>query len=302
MTRQLLGLSAGSVGGNAETLLKKALTAAEAEGAHVSLVRLQELRLTSGPDEDQPDDTPWFWNQLMEADGLIVSSPIYTRALPGRLKLLADKMLGPNADRAIVEQILDMRRKGQEPVVPFHVDERIMRPRVAGFIAVGGALLPRWRIFALPLMHGLTFSMQTAVVDHMVVGGAGLPQSVVMDDAAMTRAARLGSNVATQLGRTFGEAEYVGDQGSCPVCHLDLVALRGQEVICATCGAQGQLRSDCSIAWTDLATSVISMQEKRTHYAEILETATRLGQVSEQITARASEFAQFTHVIRPDRR
>jgi multimeric flavodoxin WrbA len=298
-TKKLLGVSAGSIDGNAETLLKEALISAESNGARVSLIRLEELHITSGPEQAQADDSGWFWNQLMEADGIIFSSPIYTRALPGRLKLIADKILGPNSDRAIIKLILDMRNKGQEPAVPFHVDERVMRPRVGAFIAVGGAILPHWQMLALPLMHGLTFSMQTAVIDHMIVGGAGTPGAVVLNDSAMKRASKLGIAVASQLGRTFEAAEYVGDSGLCPVCHLDIVQLKGKEVTCATCGAKGQLLSDSSIEWTDLNTSVISMKEKNSHYVEILDTASKLGKLNDQITKSIAKYKVYNPIVRP---
>ena len=45
----VLGLGCGQPHGSAEILLKAALRAAEAEGAQVELVRLDELRLPSGP-------------------------------------------------------------------------------------------------------------------------------------------------------------------------------------------------------------------------------------------------------------
>ena len=124
----------------------------------------------------------------MAADGVIVSAPIFSRSVPGRLKLLMDRLLGPNADRAIVEKLIAMRAAGEEPAVPFRLDERVLRPRVAGFIAVGGSLTPQWKALALPLMHTFTFSMQTAVVDQMVIVGAGTPKSVVLDDARAARA------------------------------------------------------------------------------------------------------------------
>ena len=75
-----------------------------------------------------------------------------------------------------------MRDAGEEPAVPFRLDERVLRPRVAGFIAVGGSLTPQWKSLALPVMHAFTFSMQTAVVDQIVIAGAGTPKSVVLDD------------------------------------------------------------------------------------------------------------------------
>ena len=67
----------------------------------------------------------------------------------------------------------------------FPYDERVFRPRVAGLIAVGGALTSGWRSLALPLMHQLTFSAQIAIADQLLVGGAGMPRSVVLDDEAV---------------------------------------------------------------------------------------------------------------------
>src|SRR6185436_1530736 len=105
-----------------------------------------------------------------------------------------------------------------------------------------------WKTLALPILHTVTFSMHMAVVDQVQFEGAGTPQSIVLQPEAIARAA--------QLGR------------------LDVVSLRGSEVECATCGARGVLE-DGGVRWTDLDTSVISMTEKRNHFAEIRETAAR---------------------------
>jgi multimeric flavodoxin WrbA len=301
MTWRLLGLNAGSAGGNNEIVLVEALRAARSQGGQgvqVELVRLDELHLPSGPDPTEPDDAWWFWERLMEADGLIVSSPIYSRTVPARLKLLMDRLLGPNADRAIVEKLIAMRAAGEEPAVPFRLDERVLRPRVAGLIAVGGALTPQWKTLVLPAMHILTFSLQTAVVDQFVVSGAGTSKSVLLDDEALQRAALLGRNVAGQLGRTFEQAEYLGDQGLCPMCHLDLVELRGRAVACATCGARGRLADDCTVEWTDLDTSVLSMAERRDHYDEILDTAARHAKMQDVIAERVAGYDD-AFVVRP---
>src|SRR4051794_40009836 len=237
--RKVLGLGCGQPDGSAEILLTTALRAAEEAGASVASVRLEELRLPSGPDPSEPDDAWWFWEQLFECDGLIVSSPIISRTVAARLKLLGDRLLGPNADAAIIEELVRIRRAGGEPAVPFRVDERVLKPRVAGFLAVGGSLTAQWKTLALPVMHTMTFSMQIAVVDQVVFEGAGTPRSIVLDDAALARAARLGRTVAEQLGRPFEAAEYRGDEpGVCPMCHLDVVVLRGRAVECATCGTR----------------------------------------------------------------
>jgi len=299
VTMRLLGLGAGTPGGSAEIVLDVALQAAENEGADVELVRLDDLSLPSGPDPKTPDDLWWLWERLMAADGLVVSAPIISRTVPARLKLVVDRLLGPNADAAIVETLLAMRAAGHEPAVPFRLDERVLRPRVAGLIAVGGSLTQQWKALALPVMHSLTFSMQTAVVDQMVIAGAGTPKSVVLDDDALARAATLGRNVARQLGRSFDEAQYCGDPGACPLCHLDVVELHGRDVQCASCGARGRFADDFSIEWTDLDSSVITLAEKRAHYQEILETAGRHAKVRDEIEEKAAAYDSSGWLVRP---
>ena len=145
MGKRLLGLGCGQLGGSAEILLKAALRAAQEAGAEVELVRLEELRIPSGPDPAEPDDAWWVWDRLVEADAVIVATPIISRTVAARLKLLADRLLGPNADAAIIEELVKVQRAGGSPAVPFRVDDRVLKPRVAGFISVGGSLTPQWK-------------------------------------------------------------------------------------------------------------------------------------------------------------
>jgi multimeric flavodoxin WrbA len=243
--------------------------------------------------------TRTFWERWVEADALIVSTPIISRTVPGRLKWLGDRLLGPNADAAIVADLLELRRQGREPAVPFRVDERVLKPRVAGFIAVGGSLTSQWKTLALPVLHTLTFSMQIAVVDQVVFEGAGTPRSIVLDDAAMARAGLLGRNVAGQAGRRFEDAEYRGDAaGVCPLCHLDVVVLRGgRGVECATCGARGELTVDgddvgVRFSAEGLSHSVITLAEKHAHFAEIQETAARHRDLAAEIARRAEVYGR----------
>jgi multimeric flavodoxin WrbA len=297
---RLLGIGCGQLAGSAEILLVEALRAAATEGAEVELVRLEELRIPSGPDAPEPDDAWWLWEKLVECDALIVSTPIISRTVAARLKLVADRLLGPNADAAIIEALVAAKRAGQDPGVPFRVDERVLKPRVAGFIAVGGSLTSQWKTLALPILHTVTFSMHMAVVDQVQFEGAGTPQSIVLQPEAIARAAQLGRNVATQIGRAFADAEYRGEDGLCPLCHLDVVTLRGSDVECATCGARGVLEGG-RVRWTDLDTSVISMTEKRNHFAEIRATAARHASQREEIETAARAYDGFDRIARPPR-
>ena len=298
--RRMLGLGCGQPHGSAEILLKAALRAAQEQGAEVELVRLNEVRLPSGTAEAaEPDDAWWLWERMVECDGLIVSTPIISRTVAARLKLFIDRALGPNADAAIIAGLLALRREGREPAVPFRIDERVLKPRVAGFLAVGGSLTSQWKTLALPIMHTATFSMHIAVVDQVQFEGAGTPRSVVLDQTALDRAAVLGRNVASQFGVPFDQARYLGPPGVCPMCHLDVVVLRGADVECATCGARGRLAAGPQVTWTELSSSVISMDEKRAHAAEIQDTAARHQELREQISERARAFDAYDRTVRP---
>ena len=85
------------------------------------------------------------------------------------------------------------------------------------------------------------------------------------------------------------------------MCHLNVVALRGTDVECATCGARGLLGPDLRVTWTDLSTSVISMDEKRSHAAEIQETAERHREVRTEIDERARAFEAYDPAVQPPR-
>jgi flavone/flavonol reductase len=309
---RVIGLSAGKPGGSAEILLKIALGAAADEGAEVALVRLDDLDLPLrpvGPDDGAvTDDGPWLWEQVMESDGLIVSSPIYSRTIPGKLKLVADRLSGPAADVAFAENYRRMLDAGETPPVSFPYDERVWRPRVAGLIAVGGALTSQWKTLALPLMFQMTISSQIALADKLLVGGAGMPRSVVLDAAALAGAVRVGTSVGSQLGRPFAQVQYRGEPGLCPLCHHSIVSVSVADVECAVCGAGGRMAVEDGAAVVrfddpaGLERSVVSMTEKRAHFAEVMQTGAAQGALAPEIAARASVYDAFRGLIAPERR
>jgi multimeric flavodoxin WrbA len=306
---RVLGLSAGNPGGSAEILLTIALRAAAGDGAQTALVRLDDLVLPTRPvgptDDTAADDGAWLWDQVMDSDGIIVAAPIYSRTVPGKLKLVADRLSGPAADVAFAEAYRRMLDSGQTPPVAFPYDERVFRPRVAGLIAVGGALTSQWKALALPLMHQMMFSSHIAVADQLLVGGAGMPRSVVLDESALAAAARVGESVGSQLGRRFDAVQYRGDAGLCPLCHLSLVTVDGDHVECATCGAGGRLvvsGAAAAVRFDDpagLERSIISMTEKRAHFHEVQQTAGVQGPQAAEIAQRAARYAAGESRITP---
>ncbi len=150
-------------------------------------------------------------------------------------------------------------------------------------------------------MHSLSFSLRCGVVDQAVFAGSGTPASVVLQPSALDRARLLGERIAGQLGRRYDEVEYLGEPGLCPLCHLNVIDVRADDVVeCATCGAEGHLLADevggVSVVFDDpagLAKSVIAMEEKRLHSKEILSTAAAHAARGEEIRAGAAPFREW---------
>jgi multimeric flavodoxin WrbA len=307
MPKRVLGVGAGTSGGSAEILLKAALMEAEATGAQAAFLRLDDLRIdTAGPlFGAHDDDCRWFFEQVMAVDGVIYSAPIYSRLLPGKLRLLADRVFGPHADVGFIRLLMEREAAGEPITVPFTPDERVLRPRVAAFIAVGGALTDQWGTLALPMMHSMAFSMRSGVVDQVRFGGAGTPRSIVLDPSALERARLLGRNVAEQLGRDYQDVEYRGEPGLCPLCHLDVIELRGRSAECASCGAAGRLEigddGEPRVVFDaqGLERSVNDLVEKRAHSEEILETADRHAARADEVSAGAAAFASWGEPLTP---
>ena len=129
----------------------------------------------------------------------------------------------------------------------------------------------------------------------------------MLQPEALERARRLGGNVGAQLGRPYDEAEYLGDPGACPLCHLSVIALRGATAECATCGAVGLLRAGDDGVVFELAPdgarqSILSLAEKLDHFAEVQETAAQHAPMRDLIERSAREYAAWDPRIIPPRR
>jgi NAD(P)H-dependent FMN reductase len=177
--------------------------------------------------------------EIMECDGLILGSPVYTMAPTGQLKTVCDRF-GPTHDvyaRLEAKKLNDERGEGP--------DERSFKNRVGAFISVGGGT--KFVYMALPLMNLFTFPLQIKIVDQMQLSGAWYG-SVVTHEGAKTleRAGRLGRNVAQSMGKSLSEVKWMGDEpGTCPVCHSNMLIVTDKNpVVCPICGIRGHIRMD----------------------------------------------------------
>ncbi|KAB8072243.1 hypothetical protein BDV29DRAFT_158747 [Aspergillus leporis] len=266
----ILGIANGTINGNSEILLKAALQAAQARKPSISsswihapsmsiprnprpLPAAQDISLgtvactgeTHGEIEEQenvPDGRRHILEAILNADGLTIATPVYSHQPAGFLKAVIDRILGPFTGAAFVQCVLEGQHRGDPKV-----DKRILQPRVVGFISC-------FRVDSERSDYdGIADDASVCVLFACEgCGPGGLfrianPGAVMLnEDRAIERAQQLGQNVASQMGKTFDEAVYLGPrrEGDCPYCHLSKVEIDhtpGNDIGCVTCGTRGKM-------------------------------------------------------------
>ena len=127
-------------------------------------------------------------------------------------------------------------------------------------------------------------------------------KSVLIEGAgAVELAERVGRSVASQIGKGYEEAEYLGEEGSCPYCHLDLVVLEGKGgngCECGVCGAKGKLEVDGegrikALFEEGSDTSVVTWKGKKNHMVAIEEAGKMLRPKMGTVEEKKEEFAKM---------
>lgn len=316
---KLLGLSCGRKMGNSEILLKEALMAAKESGAEVEILRLVDLDIKpchhclqcpwnpKGPKGCiHKDDGPFLWDKIMECDGLIISSPVYTLTPPALLLNVRDRILGPKADIAFIDEYKKAGYKDIRFNRQAFVDERIFKPRPGGFISIGGAPYIDWVTLAIPLLHTLSFSMQIEIVDQIQIVGVGAPGAILLKEEALQRAKRLGQNVANAMGKSRQEMKFMADdQGICPSCHLKLlVVIEKNEIMCPICGIKGTLEIKNGkitpfFSEEEQKKSRLTIEGKRIHFYEILDVFNEFQKRAKEIPEKIKKYESCLPITIP---
>ncbi|KAJ9627608.1 hypothetical protein H2203_002820 [Taxawa tesnikishii (nom. ined.)] len=269
----ILGLANGSINGNSEILMKAALLAARAKHPSVTTawIHIPSLSIPAKgappktaqnaellPDSQTrdvtqhsssiPDDREAVLQAIMDADALIIATPVWSHQPAGTLKALGDSILGPYAD--VAGAMRKIKQNPNKSLAELGIGPKVVKPRVAGFIAVAGSNTPfpeQWSQ-ALPTMHLFTYPLHAKVVDQQVFpGNANAAAVLTHPEETVERAKKLGENVVSQIGKSFDEAKYLGprEKGACPYCNLLKLEFReGNHVQCIVCGANGELETD----------------------------------------------------------
>ena len=212
--------------GNTEVLVKEALMEAQRRGAQVSSLRLTDLRIDSCKGcmacafklEDCLIRDGWctFRDAVLESDAVILGAPTYLLGPAGIIKMITDRNI------AFTGRAMEHRGK---PVA------------IVGVSGVRG-----WDPFTLPMLNVFMLTCGLKVIDQVMFYAQG-PGEILLEDLAMERARKLGSNIFEAASHPAEERAYVGDHGVCPVCHQNLFSVKDGVLECALCRVKAKFEA-----------------------------------------------------------
>lgn len=258
--KKVLGISFGRKMSNTDVMIKHALLQCEEAGCEIKFIRADQLNIhictgciscvvgmiTGRGKGGCPikDDFHILEEAIMEADGIIVGSPVYETSPTGNFKVVCDR-LGPSHDITFRKACYDegIAAGKDKSMLP---DERSFKKRVCALVSVGGAMTKNWLAMTEPIMYEFPMSMGMDVVDKYQYHGAMAHEHVLGNQPVMDRMEKLGRNIADALSAETEEnrVKWRGDEeGTCPVCHLDLLQVLHEDmaVECPVCGIRGEL-------------------------------------------------------------
>lgn len=254
---KVLGISFGKRMANTDILVKEALFGAKAAGAEVEFVNTLNLKIERcigcgicSTKFRQGEDTQCIFNddfkeleeKILDADAIILGAPVYVLEPVGQFKDFVDRF-GPRHDLAAMQGEQDRRiAAGQTEDL---VDPRYFKNRYVGYISVGGAHTKNWVSLGMPTLHTFGMSSAMKVVGELDVYDMGRTGSPVLNKDLIANVNTLGAKVAEAIGKPYYEVEWFGEEGTCPVCHQNLITLNGTTTVeCPVCGIEGKLTVD----------------------------------------------------------
>lgn len=254
----ILGLSFGQVNKNTDVLVKKALFGAKeaAPDAEIRFINTNRLKidrcigcgacstsLEKGGDNNCiiKDDFQMVEDAVRWADAIIVGAPVYVLQPVGQFKNFVDRF-SCRHDISAIPWVLDKRRVGTAPGNADDYDISRLRTRYVSTISVGGASTANWVSMGTATMHlfGMSAGMkQIANYDAHNMGTIAHP---VLSEQLMADMHEIGRRTALAVTQDDADIEWFGPQGTCPVCHQNLLTVNGTTTVeCPICGIEGKI-------------------------------------------------------------
>ncbi len=250
---KILGLSFGRNMGNCDITVKHALIKAQEAGAEIKFMNTLKMDIdrctgcgacSKGRDNGKQirciikDDYQELEDAVLDADGIIVAAPVYSLAPVGQFKNFIDRF-GAAHDRAAANAEQERRiENGAKELL----DERLFRNKYVAYVSVGGAITQNWVSLGLPNMHMFGMSTLMKLVGQIDAYDMGRRANPLLDDDYLVNVEGLAKHLVESVGKDYDQVEWYGQEGTCPVCHNDIITIReGSHIECPICGINGEL-------------------------------------------------------------
>jgi hypothetical protein len=126
-----------------------------------------------------------------------------------------------------------------------------------------------------------------------------------MDDGAMANARRLGRRVGEAMGMPIEEVKYLGEEEeTCPLCHSNLLRVRGEYVECPLCDIKGRIEikgGRISVVYADeeLERWRWGGSGAKRHHQEIRETHQAFDENLPEIKKRLEKYRSYRSCLVP---
>lgn len=179
------------------------------------------------------DDFQWLSEHILDADGIVVSLPIFEKTVPGYFKDLCDRC-GPGMDAALRTVSKRIREANGISEMP---DSRTWKRRVVSFIAHGGS---DWNQTMMPVMTHFAVPLNMEIIDQMLIPW---DRQVLLHAETVKRLKKSGSHMYSCLKNMPEVMPYIGMDGLCPVCHGNVFNIDSKTATasCGMCGINGKL-------------------------------------------------------------
>lgn len=306
---KILGISAGSKNGNNDAMCKEVLMTAKKLGAEVEFVRLLDLdlkhctgciscvkTLMSGRGNIciLKDDFEWLKNKMLDADGIIITVPIFEKGAAGIFRNLLDRF-GPRMD--IGNNVIAKKISGEKA----KFDERIFKKKVISYIGIGGS---DWFTRINCDMEILSMTMMWKTIDNEVFPWS---KNIIMEDEKIKRVQEIGRNLV-EAAKDIEKAEFKGDKGVCPQCHSRNFYIKNDgSAICCLCGIKGKFeilereikfifpKEQYNHAHNTLSGKFIHMDDIRSHEVVLNES-----KKSDEYKKRLKKYKEFIESSKPE--
>lgn len=253
---KILGVSYGTVNGGNDTMVKEALMGAQEVGADIEFINVNTLNikhctgckacvmgLFSGRGNAcvLKDDMQWLIGRMYDADGIVISVPIFEKCATGLFHTTMDRF-GPRMDRGNLMIAQKIAEQGGKPI-----DPKYLKELAVSYMAVGGsdwatrvqadcatqALTPKWTV-----VHNDYYQWSLGIMlndDYLAKA-----RQTGIDTALAAQAILDGAEPPLGI---MGEA-YKSDPGICPHCHSKNFYLQEDgKAICCLCGLEGTIQN-----------------------------------------------------------